>query len=137
MKKNYSDKKVLFFHKNFVLSIRNDEFLRLNNIDREWVFDLGHLMIDEEKYYYYVCDIRRSGFRLNIDHQGLNYDNPEILKIICKNVNNIISNDSFSQMIGLLAIKPELANKELHHTFKEQQFYQLHHTVNSVFSIEL
>ena len=137
VKRSYTDRNVLFFHKNFIKRIGNDEFLSLNNTDREWAFDYGHLMINEEKYHYYVCNIGRSGIRLNKDHQGLDYDNPQILKIICKNVNSIISNDSFSQMIGLLSIKPELVNNQLHHTFKEQQLYQLHHTVNSVFSIEL
>ncbi len=136
VKTKYDDKEILFFHENFIKRIRNKKFLDLCT-DRSWVFDYGHLKINEEKYYYYVCNIGRSGIRLNSDHQGLNYDNPQIVKIICKNVNNILSNDSFSQMIGLLSIKPELINNQLHHSFKEEQFYQLHHSVNNVFSIEL
>ena len=136
VKIKYDDKEILFFHENFIKRIRNKKFLDLCT-DRSWVFDYGHLKINEEKYYYYVCNIGRSGIRLNSDHQGLNYDNPQIVKIICKNVNNILSNDSFSQMIGLLSIKPELINNQLHHSFKEEQFYQLHHSVNNVFSIEL
>ena len=42
MKKNSNDKKVLFFHKNFIKCIRNNDFLRLNNTDRKWAFDFGH-----------------------------------------------------------------------------------------------
>ena len=52
-------------------------------------------------------------------------------------MNSILSNDSYSQMIGLLSIKADLIDNQLHHTFKEEQFYQLHHSVNNVFSIEL
>ena len=136
VKTKYDDKEILFFHENFIKRIRNKKFLDLCT-DRSWVFDYGHLKINEEKYHYYVCNIGRSGIRLNSDHQGLNYDNPQILKIICKNVNSILSNDSYSQMIGLLSIKPDLIDNQLHHSFKEEQFYQLHHSVNNVFSIEL
>ena len=137
VKKRYDDKNVLFFHKNFIKKIRTTEFLRINNADRKYVLDQGSIMINEEKYYFYVCNIGRSGIRLNSDNQSLKYDNPKIIKIICENVTNIISNDSYSQMIGLLSIKPEMVNNHLHHTFKEQQFYKLRHTSNDAFSIEL
>ena len=125
------------FHENFVKSIKNEEFITENTVNRSWVFDFGHFRIGKEKYFYYICDVGRSGIKLNTTNNGLDYQNPQILKIICKNINNVISNDSFSKMIGLLSIKPELVNKQLHHTFKEQEFYQLQHTVNDVFSIEL
>ena len=132
-----NDKTVLMFHKNFVKSINNEEFIKENNVDRSWVFDSGKFKIGKEKYFYYICDAGRSGIKLKSTNNGLNYQNPKILKIICKNINNVISNDSFSKMIGLLSIKPEMVNGHLHHTFKEQEFYQLQHTVNDVFDIEL
>ena len=136
-KEESNDETVLMFHENFVNSIKNKEFIKENTVNRSWVFDYGHFRIGKEKYYYYICVARRSGIKLNITNNGLDYQNPQILKIICKNINNIISNDSFSKMIGLLSIKPELVNGHLHHTFKEKEYYQLQHTANDVFHIEL
>ncbi len=130
------DETVLFFHENFVSSVHSEEFLVLNNADREWVFD-GNLKIGDEKYYYYVINIIRSGIKFSISDQSLCYQTPQIIKIICKNVTSIISNNTFSQMIGLLSINPEMHHEQIHHTFKGQEYYLLQHRISDIFEIEL
>ena len=136
IEKEPDDKFMLLFHENFIDSANDDKFVEANTTDRKYIFD-GHIKIDTEKYFFYVPAVYRSGIVMDINHEGFYFKTPQLIKIICKNIENVISNNTFSKMIGLVSINSDQLHKHFHHTFKGHEYFPLQNRIGNVFDILL
>ena len=119
-----------------VVNFWHYKFVKKLGLDDKNRFD-GVINISGDNYYYYVNNKTRQGIKIDLDNQGLKFDPPALMKIVCEQISPYITQDSYSKIIGVVDIDSKDRNKIMTHTFKGNEVFQLEHTENSHFEIKL
>ena len=116
---------VLFFHEKFVDSFNEQNSLAM------------FTKIDGEKYYWYYNKENAPTLKISFNKEKLKVKVPKIVKVVSKEIEPLLTQEGFSNIIALFAINPLDVNKYIHKNFSNREFFQLDFRHKNHFEIEL
>ena len=120
---------IMFFHEKFynALKLRCDDGVQ--NPCGEYTFD-------NEKYFYIIL-WERYGIKVDIDHRGLYFETPKLMKIVCKQITMIEDDNQYSQVMAITSIDEEDKFKHKEFKFSGEETFPLQSNTNDHIEILL
>ena len=120
---------IMFFHEKFynALKLRCDDGVQ--NPCGEYTFD-------NEKYFYIIL-WERYGIKVDIDHRGLYFETPKLMKIVCKQITMIEDDNQYSQVMAITSIDEEDKFKHKEFKFSGEETFPLQSNISDHIEILL